>query len=176
MENKDNAIKTIEEGVEEFSMGHVTKRKGFGYIGLLWLALGIAAFIAQSFDKENGTLTMVLLIAGMCLVSYGIIKFFVKKEQYLYDGRPMKMHEFMFDLDRFNDVMRLYNDGKFSDMLEISRSSAAKMKLKILVDNNYTVAFSQIYKFDNYDFAPAAPIRAHDKAQCMNINTLVISY
>jgi hypothetical protein len=166
----------IEEYVEDFSVGHVTKRKVFGYIGLLWLAMGAAALVAQSFTDDNSPITMFLLIAGISLVIYGVIVFFVKKERYFYDGRPMKMREFLFDKACFDDVMKLYNEQNFSDMLDISRSSASKMKLKVLFATDYSIAFSQIYKFNLYDFEPVEPVRVHDKAHCNSLNTLVITY
>lgn len=177
MANKENTIKTIEECVEDFSMNHVSKRKDFGYKGLIWLALGIAAIIAQMiFDKENGSLTMALLILGISLIIFGLIVFLVKKERYFYDGKPMTMREFMFNSDRFDEIQHLYNEGKFSEMADVSRSSASKMKLKILYANDYSVAFSQIFKFVGYDFEPADEVRVHDKTQCNSLNTLVISY
>jgi hypothetical protein len=61
-------------------------------------------------------------------------------------------------------------------MLDISRSSASKMKLKVLFATDYSIAFSQIYKFNLYDFEPAEPVRVHDKAHCNSLNTLVITY
>ena len=173
---KDNTYATIEEGIEAFAMGHVTKRNEFGYKGLVWLALGVVAIVAQTFDKENGTLTMALLMVGISLVIFGAIVFLNKKDRFFYDGKPMKMREFLFDSERFDDIMRLYNDGKFSEMLDVSRSSASKMKLKVLYATDYSVAFSQIYNFVGYDFVPAEQIRVHDKAQCNNLNSLVISY
>ena len=177
MANKETTIKTIEECVEDFSMNHVSKRKEFGYKGLIWLALGVAAIIAQLiFDKENGSITMALLIVGISLIIYGLIVFLAKKDKYYYDGKPMTMHEFMFNSDRFDEIMKLYNEGKFSDMADVSRSSASKMKLIILHTNDYAIAFSQIYKFVGYDFEPADNVRVHDKTQCNSINTLVISY
>ena len=155
MANKDNSILGIDEGVEAFSLGHVTKRKVFGFIGLLWIALGAAALLAQNFDKDNGSTTMFLLMAGLCLIIYGLIKFFVKKDRFFYDDKPMKMREFMAD---------------------IGHSSASKMKLKVLFATDYSIAFSQIFKFVEYDFVPSEPIRVHDKAQCNNLNNLVVSY
>lgn len=172
----NNKITTIEEGVEAFANGHVTKRNEFGYKGLVWIAIGVAAIVAQTFDKENGTLTMALLIIGISLVIFGAIVFLNKKDRFFYDSKPMKMREFLFDQDRFDEILRLYNDGKFSEMLDVSRTSASKMKLKVLYATDYTVAFSQIYKFAGYDFVPVEPIREHDKAQCNNLNSLVISY
>ena len=176
MANKDNSILGIDEGVEAFSLGHVTKRKVFGFIGLLWIALGAAALLAQTFDKDNGSTTMFLLMVGLSLIIYGVIKFFVKKDRFFYDDKPMKMREFMFDAERYEDVMKLYNEGKFSDMADIGHSSASKMKLKVLFATDYSIAFSQIFKFVEYDFVPSEPIRVHDKAQCNNLNNLVVSY
>ena len=176
MANKENTIKTIEECVEDFSMNHVSKRKDLGYKGLIWLALGVAALIAQVFDKENGSITMALLIIGIGLFIFGLIVFLIKQERYYYDGKPMTMREFMFNSDRFDKIQGLYNDGKFSEMADVSRSSASKMKLKVLYANDFSIAFSQIYKFVGYDFEPAAELRVHDKAQCNSLNTLVISY
>lgn len=172
----NNKILTIEEGVETFSTGHVTKRKVLGYKGLIWVAIGVAFCVAQTFDKENGSLTMFLLIAGQCLGIYGLIVFLAKKEKFFYDEKPMKMREFLFDQDRFDDVMKLYNDGKFSEMLDISRTSASKMKLKVLYATDFSVAFSQICKFVGCDFEPVEEIRVHDKEQCNNLNSLVVSY
>ena len=172
----NNKITTIEEGIEAFTMGHVTKRNEFGYKGLVWLALGVVAIVAQTFDKENGTLTMALLMVGISLVIFGAIVFLNKKDRFFYDGKPMKMREFLFDSERFDDIMHLYNDGKFSEMLDVSRSSASKMKLKVLYATDYSVAFSQIYNFVGYDFVPVEQIRVHDKAECNNLNSLVISY
>ena len=177
MVNKENNIKTIEECVEDFSMNHVIKRKDFDYKGLIWLALGIAAIIAQLiFDKENGYLTMALLIIGISLIIFGLIALLIKKERFFYDGKPMTTREFLFNSDRFDEIQRLYNEGKFSEMADVSRSSASKMKLKILYANDYSVAFSQIFKFVDYDFEPADGVRVHDKTKCNSINTLVISY
>ena len=119
---------------------------------------------------------MALLMVGICLVIFGAIVFLNKKDRFFYDGKPMKMREFLFDSERFDDIMRLYNDGKFSEMLDVSRSSASKMKLKVLYATDYSVAFSQIYNFVGYDFVPAEQIRVHDKAECNNLNSLVISY
>ena len=61
-------------------------------------------------------------------------------------------------------------------MVDISRNSESKMKLKFLYATDYSVAFSQIYKFVNYDFVPTNIVRKHDKAQCSNLNSLIISY
>lgn len=173
---KENTIKTIEDSVEEISMNHVSKSKEFGYKGLIWFAIGVVALVAQTFDQENGTITMALLIAGISLIIFGLIVFLAKKDKYYYDGKPMTMRDFMFNSDRFDEIMKLYNEGKFSDMADVSRSSASKMKLKILYANDYSIAFSQIFKFVGYDFEPADGVRIHDKAQCNNLNTLVISY
>ena len=85
---------------------------------------------------------------------------------------------FTFDADRYAEIMTLYDAGDFDKMTEIPRKSAAKMMLKILVDNNFTVAYSQVYKFTNqtYDFEPQCEIREHNHVECQKINTLVISY
>ena len=79
MVNNNNSIALIEDCVETLSMGHITKRKVFGFKGLIWFALGIAALVAQTFDKENGSLTMALLIVGLSLAIFGLIVFLVKK-------------------------------------------------------------------------------------------------
>ena len=176
MADKNDSIITIEDGIEAFSNGRVTKRKVFRYKGLILFALGVAAYILQFFDKEDGAMTIFLLIAGQFFGVVGLFIFLARKDNYFYDGKPMKMREFLFDSERFDDIMRLYNDGKFSEMLDVSRSSASKMKLKVLYATDYSVAFSQIYNFVGYDFVPAEQIRIHDKAQCNNLNSLVISY
>lgn len=176
MANNNNSIAPIDECVETLSMGHVTKRKVFGFKGLIWLALGIAALVAQTFDKENGSLTMGLLMVGLSLTIYGLIVFVFKKERYFYDDKPMKMRDYLFDAERFDDLMKLYDDGNFGDMLDIGHASASKVKLRVLFATDYSVAFSQFYKFDYSDFAPATPVRIHDAKQCNNLNTLVVSY
>ena len=176
MTNIVNTTAQIEECVETLSMGHVTKRKVFGFKGLIWFSLGIAALVAQTFDKENGSTTMALLMFGLSLSVYGLIVFLVKKEHYFYNQKTMKMREFLFDQTRFSDVMCLYNDCNFGAMLNISRTSASKMKLKVLFATDYSVAFSQIFKFVDYDFTPVEPVRQHDTSQCATLGKLVAGY
>ena len=178
MANQENSIQRIEEGVVSFSKSKVTIKKSFDYKGLAWFALGVIMLAAQVFDKEDGALTMSLLAAGLSLAIYGIIKFLVKKTGYYYGALPMTMYSFTFDADRYAEIMTLYDAGDFDKMTEIPRKSDAKMMLKILVDNNFTVAYSQVFKFTNqtYDFEPQCEIREHTPSECQKINTLVISY
>ena len=176
--NNNNNFVTIEDGISNFTGGKVTSKKTINPMGIVWLAIGALMFVAQTFDKEDGALTMALFVMGLCAVAYGAITLFVKKSRYYCDGKSMKLHKFMFDADRYADVIRLYEAGEFSEMLDIPRNSAAKMMIKILVANDYSVAYSQVYKFSSqsYNFEPSAEIREHGKAQCQKINTLVVSY
>ena len=90
----------------------------------------------------------------------------------------LKIREFMFDGDRYNDVEKLYEAGDFSGMLDIPHNAANKMMLKILYATDYSIAYSQLYKFssETYNFEPQTEIRIHKDAECQKINTLVISY
>lgn len=177
MANSNNFV-TIENGISDFTGGKVTIKKSFNYLGLLWFVIGIILLVTQSFGKDNSTLTMILLVAGIALVIYGAISFFLKKTGYYYGTRPMKLRTFLFNAERSEEVIRQYNAGEFSNLLDIPRDSAAKIMIKILVDNDYLVAYSQILKFSsqNYDYEPSSEIRIHDPEQCQKINTLVISY
>ncbi len=176
--NNNNNFVTIDNGIYDFTGGKVTSKKSLNTMGFVWLAVGALMFIVQTFDKEDGAITMALIMIGLCAVSYGAITLFMKKTRYTCDGKSMKMHKFMFDDDRYTDVIRLYEAGDFSEMLDIPRNSAAKMMLKILVDNDYSVAYSQVFKFSSqsYNFEPSTEIREHGKAECQKINTLVVSY
>lgn len=178
MANQENSIKTIEEGIVSFSNGKVSCINKFDYKGLIYLALGLAMLCLQIVDEENGTLTMFLLIGGIGLALYGLITFLIHKPKYYFGSIPMKMRTYTFDADRYADFMKLYDAGDFSGMLDLPRSSASKMMLKILVDNDYLIAFSQVYKFTNqgYMFEPQCEIREHTPSECQKINTLVISY
>lgn len=171
-------IITLEDGITEFTNGKVTSTKGVNKMGIVWLVVGALLFAAQTLDKENGTLTMALIVMGLCAVSYGAILLFAKKAGYSYNGKRMKLRKFMFNADRYADVLRLYEAGEFSNLLDIPRDSAAKMMIKILVDNDYSVAFSQLYTFSSqsYNFEPSSEIREHGTAECQKINTLVVSY
>ncbi len=173
-----NNFTNIENGISTFSNGKVTIEKKLNTTGIVWLIIGALMFVAQIFDKENGTITMALLMMGLCAVAYGIIVLFAKKTSYYFNGKAMKMYKFMFNADRSADVIRLYEAGEFGEMLDIPRNSAAKIMLKILVANDYSVAYSQIWKFsaENYNYEPSTEISEHDKAQCQKINTLVVSY
>ncbi len=174
----ENKIVTIEEGIGTFTNGKVECKKVINYMSLVWLAVGVLMLVAQRMSNGDGALSMFLLVAGLCLAAYGAISLFIKKTGYFCNGKPMKLRKFMFDADRYADVWKLYEAGEFSNMVEIPHDSAAKMMLKILVANDYSIAYSQVYKFSsqNYDFEPTCEIREHDAAQCQKINTLVISY
>ena len=176
--NNNNNFVTIEDSISDFTGGKVTSKNSFNTAGIVWLAIGALLFVIQTFDKEDGALTMALIAMGLCAVAYGAITLFVKKARYTCNGKKMKLHKFMFDADRYADVIRLYEAGEFSELLDIPRNSAAKMMIKILVDNDYSVAYSQVYKFSSqsYNFEPSTEIREHGKAECQKINTLVISY
>ena len=174
----NNNFVSIEDGISTFSNGKVSCKKTLNTMGIVWLVVSALMFVAQIFDKDNGTITMALIIMGLCAMAYGIIILFAKKIGFYYDGKPMKLYKFMFNADRYVDVLHLCEAGEFSNLLDIPRNSAAKMMIKILVDNDYSVAYSQVFKFSaqNYNYEPSTEIREHDKVQCQKINTLVVSY
>ncbi len=84
----------------------------------------------------------------------------------------------MFNADRYADVLRLYEAEDFGSMVYISRNSVAKMMLKILVTNDYSWAYSQLYTFSSHshNFEPSTEIREHNADECMNIYMLVEYY
>ena len=179
MAEKNNSIQTIERDIVSYTNDRVTMTQTFGYKGIIWIVLGVLIFFTQFFDKENGAWTMAALILGMSLGIYGLIVFLARKPQYVYEGKKsMKIREFMFDGDRYNDVEKLYEAGDFSGMLDIPHNAANKMMLKILYATDYSIAYSQLYKFssETYNFEPQREIRIHKDAECQKINTLVISY
>ena len=135
-------------------------------------------FVAQTFDRQTGALSMALIVIGFCAVSYGAILLFVKKAAFAYNGKAMKLHKLMFNADRHADVLRLYEAGDFGGMVYISRNSVAKMMLKILVTNDYSVAYSQLYTFSSHshNFEPSTEIREHDADECLNIYMFVEYY
>ena len=168
MAEKNNSIQTIERDIVSYTNDRVTMTQTFGYKGIIWIVLGVLIFFTQFLDKENGAWTMAALIIGMSLGVYGLIVFLARKPQYVYEGKKsMKIREFMFDGDRYNDVEKLYEAGDFSGMM-----------LKILYATDYSIAYSQLYKFssETYNFEPQTEIRIHKDAECQKINTLVISY
>jgi hypothetical protein len=174
----ENKFATLEDGITAFTNGRVVRKESFNYSGIVWLAVGALLFAAQTFDKENSALTMALIAFGISAAAWGAISLFVRKSGYYCDGKRMKLRKFMFNADRYADVLRLYEAGEFSNLLDIPRDSAAKMMLKVLVANDYSVAFSQLYTFSSqsYNFEPSSEIREHGTAECQKINTLVVSY
>jgi hypothetical protein len=178
MTNLNNNFVAIEDGISSFSNGKVTCKKTFNTMGIVWFIIGALMFVAQIFDKDNGSITMALLMMGLCAVAYGAIVLFAKQIRFYYNGKAMKLYKFMFNADRYVDVVRLCEAGEFSEMLDIPHNSAAKMMVEILVDSDYSVAYSQIWKFSvqNYKYEPSSEIREHGKAECQKINTLVVSY
>ena len=174
----ENKFATLEDGITAFTNGRVVRKESFNYSGIVWLAVGALLFAAQTFDKENSALTMALIAFGISAAAWGTISLFVRKSGYYYNGKRMKLRKFMFNADRYADVLRLYEAGEFSNLLDIPRDSAAKMMLKVLIANDYSVAFSQLYTFSSqsYNFEPSSEIREHGKAECQKINTLVVSY
>lgn len=178
MSENINKFPELEDSISSITNEKVEIKKVVNRTSIICLVAGALMFVVQTLDKNDGAWTMFLLIMGICTLAYGAISLGVKKTGYFYDGKRMMVKRFLFDADRYAEVLRLYDEGKFSGMLDIPRNSAAKMMLKVLVSKDYAVAFSQLYKFSplSYNFEPSCPVREHDAAQCENINTLVISY
>ena len=114
MAEKNNSIQTIERDIVSYTNDRVTMTQTFGYKGIIWIVLGVLIFFTQFLDKENGAWTMAALILGMSLGVYGLIVFLARKPQYVYEGKKsMKIREFMFDGNRYNDVEKTLRGGRF---------------------------------------------------------------
>ena len=67
--SNNNNFVTIEDGISNFTGGKVTSKKTINPMGIVWLAIGALMFVAQTFDKEDGALTMALFVMGLCAVA-----------------------------------------------------------------------------------------------------------
>ncbi len=165
---------SIAKDIQKISNGKVTATEKCNLCWIAVIALGLSMFYVQNLvDPDNGAPTMALVTLGLFGVVYGLVMLMKHDTLYVSDGKKLRLYDFDFDLQAKNEVMRCFHDGDFHHLTGIGYRATAKMKLKVLADNDFSIVYAQPFCYEPYDYFPASETRILNETEARDMREFV---
>jgi len=136
---------------------------------LLLLVIGVIFFVVISIFEWSSTTIyphLFLILGSICII-LGIFKSFIRKDQYLAveNHQRLRAYEIYFDVNERDKLIRLTENGHFSELKSLKGSVSSGLKLRFLVTKDKKVCFSQIIAFVGFEYVNVSAPKQHSMAE-----------
>lgn len=144
----------------KYNNDYIVSKKNISIIGIVCLIAGVAAFYGSTIT-DNSTLTMTIIVVGLCLALIGFIKLFMGQKCYYCKecGKKMRLTRVMFNKDELNKLQRCIEEKKFDAIGSLRRGEdkSSDIRLDIYSSADKQTAVAQIMHFVPFEYQAATP-------------------
>jgi hypothetical protein len=155
---------SIEQVLENLDKNIVLKTKASIIPGLIIFAVGIFLIILPNIVSlsSNSIIPSFIFMSGIIITILGIFKAFFRKKYFVATSNKQKLksYDLNFDSIEKENLIRMCNNGKISNIHTLKRASSNGLRLHFMCTEDMNICFSQVVGYVPFDdVALTEPIR-----------------
>ncbi|MCU6768300.1 hypothetical protein OCV73_04980 [Barnesiella propionica] len=140
----------------------ISVKKSLSVKGLVSVIIAVAAFALSSVVTDpQSSLKLALLVAGVAMIVYGVIKLALGKKTVIYKatGDVLSQTDILFDSQEVVRLKRMVEDRQFDNIatLKLITGNKAGVKLSMGVTADRKFACIQVFEFIPFSYEPVMP-------------------
>ncbi|MDP4270818.1 MAG: hypothetical protein Q8909_11925 [Bacteroidota bacterium] len=155
---------SIEHVLENMDTHIVYKTRSSIWTGVLYLISGVLFFVLMSLGSWSPTSIFphLLLVLGVIASLTGVLKLFMRKSYFVAASNHQRLNRFeiYFDAAESDKLLRLYDNGKVTDIHLLNPSERGGLKIVVMATKDRSLCFSQVTGYVPFEFIPlTAPVQ-----------------